>query len=419
MISTATGSGMEVDYSYMKQREAFNTILPIGVKNVANGRNMQTKAVAAFFPYKMQEIFQPGELFLGHNTETKSIIRVDRRLLINPHGWLFGVTGAGKTAAASVMMLENYLGTDADIIVVSPKNDSGEFARRTGGRFYDISPQADVHFNPFAYFDNGKRLEITGEKADFAFSLVETAKGDVITSDEITAIDQAVQTAYSSISGTVCLHDIYNCLSYQQTKAAEDVRKYLRIFVEGTLNIFAEKEQTERTGRVTVYGLKNIGSKLRELSMLVMIESIKEQVFYNYSIGRATYLYLDELPQILVTPQQIEFINSIWMLFRSMGCIITGMAQTITQLLDNYRTRELLENSEFFLIMKQKEASRNQFAANLGLTASELAYIFEEDEPGKGLLKISTATVPFDLSLEKDTELYTMINTDFHSIHKK
>lgn len=419
VISTATGSGMEVDYSYMKQREAFNTILPIGVKNVANGRNMQTKAVAAFFPYKMQEIFQPGELFLGHNTETKSIIRVDRRLLINPHGWLFGVTGAGKTAAASVMMLENYLGTDADIIVVSPKNDYGEFARRTGGRFYDISPQADVHFNPFAYFDNGKRLEITGEKADFAFSLVETAKGDVITSDEITAIDQAVQTAYSSISGTVCLHDIYNCLSYQQTKAAEDVRKYLRIFVEGTLNIFAEKEQTERTGRVTVYGLKNIGSKLRELSMLVMIESIKEQVFYNYSIGRATYLYLDELPQILVTPQQIEFINSIWMLFRSMGCIITGMAQTITQLLDNYRTRELLENSEFFLIMKQKEASRNQFAANLGLTASELNYIFEEDEPGKGLLKVSTATVPFDLSLEKDTELYTMINTDFHSIHKK
>ena len=153
--------------------------------------------------------------------------------------------------------------------------------------------------------------------------------------------------------------------------------------------------------------------------MLVMIESIKEQVFYNYSIGRATYLYLDELPQILVIPQQIEFINSIWMLFRSMGCIITGMAQTITQLLDNYRTRELLENSEFFLIMKQKEASRNQFAANLGLTASELNYIFEEDEPGKGLLKVSTATVPFDLSLEKDTELYTMINTDFHSIHKK
>ena len=102
-----------------------------------------------------------------------------------------------------------------------------------------------------------------------------------------------------------------------------------------------------------------------------------------------------------------------------MGCIITGMAQTITQLLDNYRTRELLENSEFFLIMKQKEAARNQFAANLGLTASELAYIFEENEPGKGLLKVSTATVPFDLSLEKDTELYTMINTDFHSIHKK
>ena len=49
--------------------------------------------------------------------------------------------------------------------------------------------------------------------------------------------------------------------------------------------------------------------------MLVMIESIKEQVFYNYSIGRATYLYLDELPRILITPQQVEFINSIWMLF--------------------------------------------------------------------------------------------------------
>lgn len=419
VINTATGVGMDIDYSYMKQREAFNTILPIGVKNVANGRNMQTKAVASFFPFKMQEIFQPGELFLGHNDKTKSIIRVDRRLLINPHGWLLGVTGAGKTAAASVMMLENYLGSDADIIVVSPKNDYEEFARRTGGRFYDISPQADVHFNPFAYFDNGKRLEVIGEKTDFAFSLIETAKQDELTHDETTAIDQAVQTAYTSISGTICLHDIYNCLAFQNTKAAEDVRRYLRIFVEGSLNIFAEKEQIDNSGRVTVYGLKNIGSKLRNLAMLVMIESIKEQVFYNYSIGRATYLYLDELPQILITPQQVEFINSIWMLFRSMGCIITGMAQTITQLLDNYRTRELLENSEFMMIMKQKDAARNQLAENLGLSQSELSYIFEKSEPGKGILKVGTATVPFDLSLKKNTELYSMINTDFHEIHKR
>ena len=107
------------------------------------------------------------------------------------------------------------------------------------------------------------------------------------------------------------------------------------------------------------------------------------------------------------------------MLFRSMGCIITGMAQTITQLLDNYRTRELLENSEFMMIMKQKDAARNQLAENLGLSQSELSYIFDKSEPGKGILKVGTATVPFDLSLKKNTELYSMINTDFHEIHKR
>lgn len=57
VINTATGVGMDIDYSYMKQREAFNTILPIGVKNVANGRNMQTKAVASFFHSRCRRSF--------------------------------------------------------------------------------------------------------------------------------------------------------------------------------------------------------------------------------------------------------------------------------------------------------------------------------------------------------------------------
>ena len=60
VIQTAKNLSCIFDYSYMKQKEALNTILPIGVRQVSNGRNLQTKSLAALFPFNVQELAMPG-----------------------------------------------------------------------------------------------------------------------------------------------------------------------------------------------------------------------------------------------------------------------------------------------------------------------------------------------------------------------
>ena len=54
LIETAKDNSVVLAISYTMQREALNTILPIGVRQVENGRNMQTKGLAALFPFNVQ-----------------------------------------------------------------------------------------------------------------------------------------------------------------------------------------------------------------------------------------------------------------------------------------------------------------------------------------------------------------------------
>ena len=111
---TAKRFSVLLDYSYMRQREALNTILPIGVKQVANGENRQTKSLAAFLPFRSQELYQPGGNVYGNNQVTKQLIMINRKKLTNPHAFFFGVTGSGKTTLASLEMMQSYIRTQDD-----------------------------------------------------------------------------------------------------------------------------------------------------------------------------------------------------------------------------------------------------------------------------------------------------------------
>ena len=166
--------------------------------------------------------------------------------------------------------------------------------------------------------------------------------------------------------------------------------------------------------RVAVFGLKNMGKKLQEIGMLIMFEYIKSRVYSNFKNQKATWIFIDEATRVLQTPEQKEYINSCWKLFRSLGAILTGMTQNVTSMLDTYSNRELIENSTFILLMKQKPASKPEIKKNLDFTDAELDYLFSKSNPGTGLIKIDNTVVPFDLRVRKDTELYQMINTDFH-----
>ena len=162
-----------------------------------------------------------------------------------------------------------------------------------------------------------------------------------------------------------------------------------------------------------MFGLQKLGKNLRKVSMLVMLECIKERILRNAEAGIATRLYIDEFRELLDDDQSIEYIKSLWMLVRSLGGIITGMTQNVSDLLKNYKTSAILENTEFFILLRHKDTAKDLLMDNMGLSESLTKYVLTAGA-GQGLLRYGNMILATDITIPRKSKIYKMISHSFH-----
>jgi type IV secretory pathway VirB4 component len=418
IFDTAKNSSCIFDYSYMKQREALNTVLPIGTRQVSNGRSLQTKSLTALFPFNIQELNVVGGMWYGRNLVSKNIVTANRKRLVNPHGFFFGETGSGKTTLCKLELQQVFVDTDDDIIIIDPKNDYVDVCNRLNGVYTNISTTSHDRYNPLEYYDNGRRSDIAAEKSSLVLSIVETIKKEPLTAKESSIINTALRYIYNNATlnqNQPTLTDLYYAIGNIKEPEANDLQWCLDLFVNGSFNIFAKPSSDNRTGnRVTAFGLKDMGSQLRDVSMLIMLECVKERIMKNAEIGRATWLYIDEFHEVLHTEYSQEFIKSLWMLVRSLGGICTAMTQNVSDVLLNYTTRAMLENSEFVIVLKQQPGAKETIVNEMGLSPELVKYVTDESGFAKGLIRSGSVIVPFSIELNPDLPLSQMVNKNFH-----
>lgn len=423
LIETAKDDSVVLAISYTMQREALNTILPIGVRQVENGRNMQTKGLAALFPFNVQELQNPNGIWYGSNVVSKNLIMANRKKLLNPHGFVFGVTGAGKTTVCEIEMSQVFLNTNDDIIVIDPKNDYEDLARCYNGAYINISPQLANRYNPYEFQGSIDGRNIVADKTDITLAIAETCKREPLTPKETNTLDRALKFAFTEAElqeRHTCLTDIYNALGKIGTAEANDLMECLEMIVTGSFNIFAKQSNFNiNDTRMLIFGLKDMGEKLRDLSMLIMLECVKERIMSNARRGRCTWLWIDEFHELLHTSYQRVFLKKLWMLVRSLGGICTGLTQNVTDVTLNDTTKAMLENSEFLIIMKQKAGAVDVIKEQLDLSDELIKYVTRESRPGRGLIRSGSVTVPFDLTIDDDSDLFKLgiIKHDFHTIN--
>lgn len=115
-------NSVTIDTHYLKQREALNTALPIGVRQVETMRTMLTQSLAVLMPFNVQELNAEGGNYYGINQISKNINVGNRKTLINGNGFIFGVPGSGKSFFAKQEMGNVFLNTKDDVIVIDPMN---------------------------------------------------------------------------------------------------------------------------------------------------------------------------------------------------------------------------------------------------------------------------------------------------------
>ena len=414
-------NSVTIEEHYLKQRESLNTALPIGVRQVETMRTMLTQSLAVLMPFNVQELNDKQGCYYGINQVSKNINIGNRKKLINGNGFVFGVPGSGKSFFCKMEMGSVFLSGN-DEIIVDPMNEYFDIAQTYGGTVVNMSTYTDNYVNPLDMdvwsLDLNDSKGMIREKGEFMLGLCEQCMGESLNSRQKSIIDRCVRKLYIEIARNrekyvPIMSDFYEILMNQPEDEAKDIALSLELFVNGSLNIFNHQTNVDVDNRFTVYGIRDLGTELSPITMLVMMESIQNRIIANGKRGIATWLYIDEFHVLLNSEYSAKYLQQLWKKVRKQGGLCTGITQNIVDLLQNYTATTMLANSEFVALLKQANTDSSRMAEVIGVSEAQLRFITNTSS-GMGLMKCGNVVIPFDNTIEKGTDLYNLYNTNIH-----
>jgi len=236
-----------IDNHFLKQREALNTTLPIGIRQVETMRSMLTQSLAVLMPFNVQELNDSHGNYSGINQVSKNICTGNRKRLLNGNGFVFGVPGSGKSFFCKFEMGSVFLGSKDEIIVIDPMNEYFDVAERYKGAVVNMSVYTDHCVNPMHMdiwdLDLNDSKGMVREKGEFMLGLCEQCMGELLNSRQKSIIDRCIRKLYLDIAKSGSRHipimsDFYQLLTSQPEVEAKDIALSLELFVNGSLNIF-------------------------------------------------------------------------------------------------------------------------------------------------------------------------------------
>ena len=427
---------MDIVLHSHRQLDALNTSLPTGARFVNTMRTITSEELSIFIPFNVQEIHDDLGCCYGFNKVSKNLIIGNRKLLKNGNGMVFGVPGSGKSYNEKSEMGQVLCFSKDDIIVVDPMGEYKGIAAAWGGQYINLTQSAENVFyvNPFHVPDEVPDIDrFVAEKAEFAYAICEQAlKPAPLTSRHIAVIDKAVSSMYEEYfrkrkdkrrrknrpeSPTIPVMRNRIMELYGDNEAAKEIVEQLEVFADGTLDIFAREQSISDENRFTVYGFSELGKRMRAMAMLVMIESITAKIKYNQSDGVATWVYVDEMHELWGEEYSLHALEKMWREVRKRGGICTGMSQNLIDAKRNRSTKTMVSNSEFMLLLDQGTMDKEAVEDLFDISSEQLACV-NGAEPGTGLIRFGDKIVPFDNTMEKDSSLYRLFNTNFHEMVK-
>jgi len=405
-----------------QQEQGYMSSLILGQNAIEIQRGMTTSSTAIFIPFMTQELRMGGQsLYYGMNALSHNVIMADRKKLKAPNGLYLGTPGSGKSFAAKREIVNVFLATPDRIIIIDPMGEYVPLVRRLGdmGEVIEISPDSPHHINPMdLQMNNTDDENPLALKADFILSLMELIVGgkDGLQPIERTVIDRCTRLVYRDVINNPdtaempTLQDLYELLSTQAEPEARRLATALEIYCTGSLNVFNHKTNVNTDKRVVCIVLKKLGAGLRKIAMHVTNELSWAAVEKNFKQGLYTWCYYDECHLLLKDELTAGYFVTIWKMLRKKACIPSALTQNVKDLLASREIENILENSDFMVMLSQAAGDREILAQKLGISPHQLSYVTHSNS-GEGLLFFGATTIPFVDRFPKDTEIYRLLTT--------
>ena len=400
-----------------QQLEGLNTVLPYGAPKLSIRRTLTTESLAAFMPFRVQEVCHKNGVYFANNAISKNMIMINRSELLNGNSFITGVSGSGKSVLAKQEIINICLADkNADIIVIDPEREYRKICETFGGENIVVSAVSNNHVNAMDMNrDYGDGANPVTLKSEFMLSLCEQLMGSLDPKQK-SIIDRCTALVYrdyllGGCTGNIPTLKIFReLLLIQPEPEAKEIALSLELFTNGSLDTFANETNVNTNSRFICYDIRELGKQLMPLGMLVVLDSILNRITANKAQGKKTYIFIDEIYLLFKHEYSANFLFALWKRVRKYGAYITGITQNMEDLLENYTARIMLANSELVVMLNQAATDREQLAELMGISELQMSYITGV-EAGHGLVKIGASLVPFVNRIPKDTKLYSLVTT--------
>lgn len=409
-----------------RQEQGYMSALPLGNNEICVNRIFTTTDMAIFIPFTTKELYNSSGQYYGMNSLSNNVIMVDRKKLVNPNALIFGMPGFGKTFFVKREILDMFLKTDDDRLIIDPEGEYKYLVRMLQGQVVRISLSSDVYINPMEINLNARNEEDNdydpiAAKCNFITSMCELILGNnaVLGKKELAVIDEACKNVYYRFSRDPVpekmpiIEDLYNelrSLEGEKGIIGRDLSIALSRYTTGTLSYFNHRSNVDINARLVCFDLKEMDSNQRDLTMLIVQDLIWSRVAENREKKKSTWVDIDEFHLLLRSPTTAAYSVEIWKRFRKWGGIPTGLTQNIKDLFRSPEIQNILDTTNFIAMLNQSGDDAKLLAEHLDLSEEEENYI-KSGEPGKGLLWVESSKVPFEDDFPKNTMCYKVMTT--------
>ena len=392
--------------------------LPLGINKLSIKRGLNTESMAiASLPFNSVELLEEGGLYFGRNLISNKLLVLNKANLGNSNMFIYGVTGSGKSYLEKFQAIVTYLKTDDYFIVADMEGEFVSLTEKLNGQVIEISSTSKNMMNLMDITEFSEEALLN--KSDFITSIFNCLIGYELNKREEGLLNRAVRECYKDY-----IKNDFNpkymptieTLKDNLKKQGNELHEYLEIFINGNLRNFNTRLSFNSNNRFICFNLKHMEESNKKLALLIVINTMWGSISKNYNKGVRTNIILEEFKSIITDKKSTEMLDQIVSRTRKYGGSSWITSQNINSSLQNPKVVDMISNSEILVLMKQSKMDAKALQNSvLNLTEEQINTLITS-KIGDGLLVYGNKIVPFTNEMDKNTNIYKLLNTNFAEV---
>jgi conjugal transfer ATP-binding protein TraC len=388
-----------------EQVEVLQSCLPQARDALLRTTTLDSTTLATMFPFLSNSLIMPDGILLGiSETHEPVLLNPWDGSLENPHLFIGGVTGSGKSYLGKLLVERDLLQhgqRGLQSFVIDPDLEYSHLAEALGGTVVRLAPGSVHRLNPFdllpprcdfrTYLAQAGREDRLAEKildlhAMLDILLAEDASPAVpgsgmLSKREKGLLDRALYDAYlqEGITSDPRTHyrpppllcDLYDILKSGRCGSDEtDLSGRLSRYVSGSLSsLFSDFTSVDLGSHLVVWDIREMRGELRPLAIALIADRVWTQALYDSRTPRA--LYIDEAASLIEHPAGGQFLATLSRRARKRYLRLVTMTQNPEQFVQDLWGSVVAANAAIKVLKTQDATSAAAVAERFHLTRSE------------------------------------------------